>query len=476
MLAKLQIQGAVGCFLVPSHAAQICVALEKLRPEQAIIVIAPEMRDLAVILHCEDFRDDIESHRLWFAAGAAWEIGLRKLLDDRIGLATPTQFIRAQDADAEQIDSMIAAAQKIFCDVNASRSAAVQAMSRDLAAGRAVSSARKLCVVAPSRFRLWNDIGHVLTEITQGRAAECEAVLFDADDPLCSSPLALLNAARQCSAILTANTARSDLPGLLPETAPWITWITAARIPSSALAGMRDHLIVADPSWRDPALKSGWPADRVHVGTWPRTHSTAIGSHAARSLSIIADTAPLDTPTDLSEYSSHSLLWEAIRHELTKNPFVIDDVNAYLAQRMRRLGVGEEAFARNRFVEKLVVPAYQQGLARVLIRAGLPIRLWGEGWDELAEFRPHAAGAIRSREILDEAVSQSAAVVHVWPTARFTHPIDTMGIPVVRNTAQTPDRFLHDARSALAGRALSAAVPSQTPLSAELLAAILQSR
>jgi len=43
-------------------------------------------------------------------------------------------------------------------------------------------------------------------------ASDIDVVHFDADDPACSAPLALLKAAQNCTALLSANTARSDLP------------------------------------------------------------------------------------------------------------------------------------------------------------------------------------------------------------------------------------------------------------------------
>lgn len=468
MLKRLEIKGAVAGFLAPAHAAQIAFALDKIRPEQAVVVIVPEIQDLATILHCHDFSQDIKAHRLWFAAGPAWEVGLQRIFENRPGLATPTQFIRMPDADASYLEELIAAAQKVFSDVGASRSTLLQELRQSPPSTK--PGKPKMCIVAPSRFRLWNDIGQTLVRLFDEQS-EIEAAPFDADDPANSSPLALLQAARQCSSILTANTTRTDLPGLIPETVSWITWTTTARIPSCALAGVDDHLIVVDPTLREAAIQSGWPESRVHVGTWPPTRPIQSRT-CQRELAVIADTSSLETPEDLIDYSSHMVLWESIRNELGKDPVVLNDLNKFLNERMRRLGVGDDAFARNRFIEKLLIPAYQQGWVRLLIRAQLPLKLYGRGWNDLDEFKSFVCGPIQSRSELQDAMRSAAALVHVWPTP-LSHPVDSVGIPIIRASGQrSTGAFLRDAQSALRGTLPEAPI-NVPPLSAELIHRII---
>ncbi len=473
LLAKLEIKGAGGCFLAPAHAAQLRVALNAMRAEQAVIAIVPEMRDLALMLHCDNFSAEIAANRLWFAAGPAWNVGLRRLFDDRVGLATPSQFIRTAAADTELADSMIAAAQKVFSNVGTARALALQAMRHQPGPTPAVR--RRLCVVAPSRFRLWNDIGHELLRIFEGQS-DIEPVAFDADDPACSSPMALVQAAGSCDAILTANTSRTDLPGLLPETMPWLTWVTGDRVPSATLAGIDDHLIVADESVRQAAIRAGWAERRVHIGTWPALPVFAppqqSGQRNGTPLAIIAGTVSLDTPKDLVEYSSHGLLWEAIREELIRNPFVLTDAAAYLEDRMRRHSIGQEAFPHTRFIDKLILPAYQQGLARTLVRAKVAVRLWGRGWDALAEFQPHAAGAVTTREQFRQIVADSTALIDLWPGV-VGHPVHSTGARIIR-PGRSADWFVREARSALSGRSATPAWSAPT-IGADLIKTVLRS-
>ncbi|HEY1629543.1 MAG TPA: hypothetical protein VGF52_06770, partial [Tepidisphaeraceae bacterium] len=406
MLAKLAVQGAVACFLDPSHAGHVSAALEMLRPEQAMIAIIPQAHNLAALLHCEDFSADLQSRRLWFAAGADWENILAKLFEDHPGLSTPAQFIRTPDAETQIIEPLISAAQKIFSRANSDRSIEMQTMRESVT----VCVTTRLCAVIGSRFRLWNDIGHAM--LSALKQTDLDIVQFDADDPALSSPLALLKAASPCNLIMTANTSRTDLPGLLPETIAWITWITGPRIPSGALASESDRIILADPAARESALKSGWRESQIHIAGWPAIACAQKPDQSSPTLSIIVDTFDLETPKDLIEYSSHGLLWESIRRELSADPFVLSDANDFLSRRMQKLNVGDENFPHQRFIEKLILPAYQQGLARTLIKANLPLRLHGSGWNDLDEFRSHAAGSITSREEFDRVISQSAVLVN----------------------------------------------------------------
>jgi hypothetical protein len=467
ILAKLEVRGGVGCFLAPSHSAMLRVALSKLRPEQAIIAIVPDLRDLALMLHCEDFSSELDAHRLWFAAGESWDVALRLVLDEHPGLPTPSSFIRTPDADPQVIDPLISSAQRVFSEMNAARNTAMQSMRQEIR----VCPRHRVCVVAPSRFRLWNDLGPVMRSAVDG-VSNLEIAAFYCDDPCNGSPLALLRAASQCGAIFTANTARTDLPGLIPESLQWITWLTTPRLPSAALSGPDDHLIVVDSILRDLAIQSGWSDRQVHVGAWPIANGllSVDFREGPVELSIVADTSALDTPKDLIEYSSHSLLWEAIRHELLKTPFALADINGYLDDRMRQIGVADENFPRARFMEKLIVPAYQQGLARLLLNARVPLRLHGQGWDRIDEFRPLAHGAVESREQLHEITRSSAALVQVWPTG-IAHPIDAMGVAVVGKQKSSPG-FLDQANRALRGL-LVAPNQSSSPLGPDLIRKIL---
>jgi hypothetical protein len=128
--------------------------------------------------------------------------------------------------------------------------------------------------------------------------------------------------------------------------------------------------------------------------------------------------------------SSHGLLWETIAAEVARDPLVLgDDAGVYLSRWCERAGV--EGVDRRVFVERLILPAYQQAVARALVAAGVELRLYGRGWDEVEGLSKYWGGVIRDREELRAALEEAAGVVHVWPVA-WAHPVEFVGRPVVR--------------------------------------------
>ena len=449
MLAALDVQGRVACLLAPTLAAHVRAALAKARPDQAILVICPDPADLRVMLASDDFSADINAHRLWIAWAAGWAGEMKRLFEERPGLATPAQFVRLPTTPAEEVDRLVNAAQALFSSVNAARARQVAAR-RDGWSGGGRRSGR-LCVVAPSHFRLWNDAGGVLADALASAGAD-RVVRFDPDDPACSSALALLDACEGCDAVVAADTSRADLPGVVPAAMPWITWVTrAAAIPAFAAAGPSDALLLADEGWRAVAHAAGWPAVRATVAGWPAVHVPTPHPRAAPSLAVVADTRPVVMPDALAEFSSHALLWDAIAAELAADPFALNQPPAaYLQQRMKRHGVSPQGFDAAAFLERLIVPAYEQSVARLLARANLPVRLFGAGWQHCDDLRPLAAGPVLSRADLARIGRSATAVVDVSP-APGGYPVQRLGRPVVAAAAGGRRRLLDAARNALRG-------------------------
>jgi hypothetical protein len=465
VLRTLDVRGPVGCFLAPPHAAHLRVTLETLRPWQAVIAIVPEEREARVMLQCDDFSADISRGRLWFASGDAWAARLEQLFRDQPGLPTPSQFIRLPGADAQKIDPLIAAAQKVFPNVLARRAEEIGAL-RD-ARQTTPDNASRLCVVAPMRFDLWDDAPFALyTALRDTAPAGVILAPVRADEPASASPLAVARAAAACGAIVTADTSRADAPDLLPADMPWVTWVTKAKVPAFKSAAPNDALLVADPAWVGLARSAGWPAARIEIASWPplaagRSEEPAASPFAA----LIADTVPLDAPERLNDFSSHLLLWNTLREELTHDPFALGpSPEAFLDARMRRYGVSSEGFDRPLVLDALIAPAFTQGVARTLLAAGVPLQLFGTGWPEIPELSAHAFGLVADRVSLRRIVHNAAALVYAWPSPH-AHPLDACGRPVVRYRGGGANALVAAARAALKATTPMAA-PGET-LSAE---------
>jgi hypothetical protein len=459
MLKHLNVTGLVGCFLAPTHSAQLRVALDRLRPEQALIAIVPQSDWLPALLACDFFADDLDQHRLWFAVGTDWKENLKELFEARPGLCTPTQFVRLPILEEELVDSLIGPAQKIFGEAATQRTKSSHELRKSYSRGN-----KPPCVVTNSQFRLWDDAGHVLGNLFTNH--QCQKL--NADDPCCASPFALTRATADCGALVIANTGRSDLPGVLPDSIGWITWAAGDRIPSFNSAMPIDRIITASAPL---ATRAGWRSDQIIEASFPIGSPAAATSTRGNSLSLICNTTDLSQPKELAEYSSHGVLWEMIQSDLRADPFVLTDIDSFLDHRVRKLNIATETLDRAMIIRELILPAYQQSLARLLIRAKLSLQLFGAGWDRLPEFAPLAAGEVKSRDTFQQIVHQSAGLVHVWPT-QHPHMIDTMGRPVLRRRGVNGSSFLSDASQILMGKA-AAPSPLHPPLTAELILHII---
>jgi len=457
VLKSLEPAGNVAsCFLAPAHAGLLRAARERIGDDAALLAIVPDAMTLRVILACQDFSADIASHHLWFICGQSWPAEMRQLFEAQPGLPTPGRFIRTKLIADDVADAMIAESQNVFSSVQADRTRAMQAIQ---ARTNRRNETRAL-LIAGAKFRLWDDAGEVLADAIAPHAAAAGFIVdrFDSDDPASSSPLALALAAAACGSVVATNVGRADALNLVASETPWITWVTRTPIPPFASAGPRDRLLVTDETWQHLAMAAGWPASRIAIGTWP---AVTLPSVAIRqpTLAMIVDTRPIEIPHAIEDLSSHRVLWENIESELHDHPLSVEDANGYLDRRAARLEIAPEAIDRRRFLEDLVLPAYQQGCARAMIRAGLPLRLHGFGWDAVDGLRAHSAGPVRSRPALLAAVAASAALINPWP-ARHSHLIDTLGRPVISRAKGGMDAMLRDAK-----RALGSVMPTVTSAS-----------
>ncbi len=463
MLNRLEVRGTTACFLSPDHAAMLQVALDKLQPHQSIIAIIPDLDDLHFALHCGNFAGAIAAHRLWFAAGDDWPGELTQLLREHPGLAEPEQFIRAPTLDERTAAELIPRAQSVLASESQRRRSLIGDLRR-----RPPATDGPIGIVAPSRFRLWNDAGQVLAESLMSQPGHWRRL--DSDDPASASSLALAHLAAQSRAIVAANVTRADWPDAISRDTPVITWLTVCRIIPFARVGPRDGLLLADEAWIEPALRAGWPRNRLGVAHWPVTAHAASPAGPA-FLALIADTSPISADEARFELSSHRLLWDLIAQELSKDPLAPgDDVGRYLSARMQRLSICPDGFDRAQFIERLILPAFQQGVARIAIREGLPLKLYGEGWSAIEQLAERAAGAIRSRAELFSAAAAAAGLLHAWPVGGF-HPILTLGRPVVRPAGRNGG-WLGECRRVLAGTVGAPGHPQRT-LDGDLVESLL---
>ena len=464
LLKKLEASPLHSCLLAPAHAGLLRAARERTGDAAALITIVPDEMTLSMLLACHDFSAEIARHRLWFAAGIGWSDDLRSLLTDTPGLSTPARFIKCKLVEESTAAALVATAQGVFSEVLADRTRRLQQLRE-----QPPTPTRPLLVIAGTQFRLWEDAGDVLAD----QVAGLDVGRLDVDDPATSSPLALALAAADARALVSANLSRADAANLVELSTPWITWVTRASVPPYSPAAPNDGLVLADAAWTAAALEAGWSAERLAVGAWPIQVPTG-RPVAPGHLALIADTGPIETPAHVDDLSSHRLLWDAILEELHTKPLAAGvDLMQYLEDRGRRFNLPLEKLDLRAFLERLLLPACVQGVARLLLSSGFPVRLHGQGWEGLPEFQDPAQGPIASRFELQAAVSQAAAVVHPFPT-KGAHPIDALGVPVIRCGGRSSSDVLAEARRLLARSTPSVRVPDSTPLLGVAVATLLR--
>jgi hypothetical protein len=443
LLKLLELKGNVGCFLQPTHAGQIRACFEKVRPSQAIVAIVPDVESLRMILHCDDFSAEIGAARLYFVSGSDWPQQLARLFAKYSGMPLPQQFIRTALLEDADMGLLTEDAQTVISRETASRSGRLP----DIFA-RAAQRRRngRVVILAGSQFNLGDLSNIAMRSALLSEKNDPSFVAFDPDHPLTASPLAFAEAAAEADAIVAADLFRGDLPGIVPPGTQWITWLTSGRIVSFADQAPADSLLLADPEWLEPALKAGWPAQRVQIAGWPRIVKRS--SDSAGVIGVLADTHVIEIPQRVRDFSSQMLLWEMIEDELSKDPLALgDDAQKYLQSRMDRFNIAEEGFDQNLFMERLIVPAYQQGICRLVMRHGIPLALFGRGWNDIPEFKDYAREPIDSADELALGISKCRVLLQVFPERQWG--MDALPLAVIQTAGLNSHQLLNGIRQAL---------------------------
>jgi hypothetical protein len=441
LLRTLAEESVSSCLLAPAHAGVVRAGRELMGKYSVLFVAQPDLRSAQMILACHDFSADISNRRWWIVTGPRWLEEFHRLFEENPGLSTPLRFIRTKLTVEDITLPMIKAIQDMFALVLTARGRQIDDLKASTAAP---SQSKTILLVGGTEYRLWEPGTMVLQQQLAQHKADLKP--YDTDNALCGSPLALLQQSQGCGCIVSANICRADCNGLITEQIPWITWMTMPGAPAFTSAGPKDGLILADPQWRAIAQAAGWPAARVHVCGWPAVPAGA--SAGADALGIICDTRKIEIPETIANFSSHRLLWDLIEEELAANPLVVEDMEAYLTNRAGQLNIATESLDRLRFNNELIQPAYQQGLARLLIAAGLPIRIWGKGWGNLPEFVKHTIGAVESEADYTAALASCRALMYCWPR-RAAHPIQVAGKPIVYRQGGDRSALIRAAKTAL---------------------------
>lgn len=442
MLKKLELMGSLGCFLSPNHAAQLRACFEKIQPNQAVVVVVPDLLNLKILLHCDDFTNEMRAARLFFVAGPDWPARLAALFEKFPGLALPQQFIRTPLLDEIEMTRLSSDAQTVISRETNRRSDRLT----EIITAAPNSATGRIAVLAGSRFNLADLSNLALKRALLEDPNDAAFFPIDPDHPLSASSLALAEAAAQSTALIASDFFRADMPGVVSPETPWITWVTAARIVSPSPGCKHDGILLAGPRWRDPAIKIGWPPDRIQIAAWP-TIVPPPADPPAR-VGIFSDISAIEIPQRVKDFSSQLLLWEYIEEELSRDPLALgENPEEYLHSRMTRLGIRDEGLDRGMFFEKLIIPTYKRTLSLFLAGAGIPLILFGRGWNTIPQLQRYAGGPIENAAQLAAAVLQCRALLEAFPGALQT--AGALPLPAVSPAGLTPESLLRAVRQSL---------------------------
>ncbi len=151
------------------------------------------------------------------------------------------------------------------------------------------------------------------------------------------------------------------------------------------------------------------------------------------------------------DLSSQRVLWESIARELLENPFGAM-WRVIFRTGLRAGGIDGQTVNTGLFVQVLIARAYVQGLARALMEAQLPVRLFGKGWDEMDQFAGLHAGEVLNDEELNAAAMGSSVLVN--PSIHsYAHGVEGFGRAVLNRGGFSKTQYLNEARKLLAGGA-----------------------
>ncbi len=450
MLRKLQVKGNVVCLLLPTHAQQIEVLLDRLDPLHAAIVIAEDQSQIELFNACSDFSKQIHQ-RLFFATDAQ---SLVDIFKNCPGLPIPQQFIRLPITPIEKTEPIIKWAQQAFAEVTKTQTQIGQTAKENWSRQQS-----QPCVLARTRFSLWNDSGYVLSQIMG-----CDCIDLSYAKQTATGYITQI--ASKASALVTADFARADQKELLHPDQPWITWITQNRVPVYLATSPQDAILLADASLKLKALSKGWPAERIGIAEYPVIPMESTGEGFA----LIADIPSLNPPEIVKDYSSWRLVWEAMQKDLIENPQrLAGDIDGYLEKARKYFSVPVTNFPDEIFIRDLIAPAYLIGIARWLVREGISISIYGKGFEDYADLQSSYRGTIASRDQLRQAIAQTCGMIN--PFIDAVHPICAIGKPQVVTFGRTPQRILQDIQTIRAGRGV--VQQPESPLTKELISHFL---
>ena len=400
----------VGNVLLPGigQGDEVSRLLERLGPHRAVFVWEPDLQSVRLALSLHRWSTALDRLRLIFLA--CHEDGLCEALLEslarRPGHLCPERILMWPGASHEAMANCRSAVQQAYSEIRHRRAQQIESLRTAMterACGRDRPTGSHWAVFSLDPRSEYVALGEMLAEAI-GRQGD-EAVAVGVRGPGDMHPLARLQRVadglqgRLPDAAILLNATRSDLPEMLAEDTPIISWLDpACRVDESLVArfGPSDSILAASSRIRERLCKADVPADRITVLAWPclvepigEDPCTEEAASRPIDVAFVADRASTEPHAYGLTLWTHEQLWKAacrlIRARLDR--FTEDDGDEVLKRAQRECGARIEDAASRSAIRTALSTSVANALVRAslieaLTRAGGRPTVYGTGWPQ----------------------------------------------------------------------------------------------
>ena len=402
---------------------------ERIEPHCAVFVHEPNPLHLALALRLHDVADALADGRLVLLSGLKLAAALLRFFDEHPGYEFPTRVVRSPESSAAQVQTLkaeVESAGRAVAGRQAARAVALANTWRGRAAPDPSAPPRVAIVTVDPRSAACDDVRRLAAtaEHLGWPAATCAP-----DHPSRCHIVARLETIDRHRAdwVLCCHTFGGRIEAFLPERLCMVTWFgPTARLSAALSEGVpkRGLHLASTPYQAQVLREAGVPAERVDVlevgvdalALGPPAPSDAPCPPFACDVAILCDVADLRAAGHVSA-ESQQRLFEAIVHAAPSwaETYVPDHAEGILTAAERRcdrslkddrIRAGFVGLIRDRIAPSVLARL----AAERLIRQGLRVRLWGDGWSTAPPLAERHAGPVPPVEQRNE-IYHAARVV-----------------------------------------------------------------
>jgi hypothetical protein len=256
----------------------------------------------------------------------------------------------------------------------------------------------------------FEQLGHQATVLCEGRPGESMIAFCTAERLLELEP----------DFVFVIDRIRPEYAGLLPSGLPVVTWVL------DELPGLKDPAAIARLGGLDLAYGfNGAVARSFRKLGYPQVGQLPFAVNPARYFAEppLADAHGIAFTTHIGQFGQDPPTAPGLNAQLARRfdaqpeiPLEMPRIEPLLASALAELGLNASAEATRHLLYHGLQLARQQDRERVaqrIVRAGLPLTVYGLGWDSMPEFKDMTGGVVQPGPALRQVYRQHRAVLHI---------------------------------------------------------------